>query len=313
VRWRRRSASHLTVDDLVAFTGSHDTAQRIRGHRNVIEHNVPVNIEADSINAAILAPDGAPGSPIFDAFVREVAREITVKVGQKCTAIRRIFVPTNHAAAAAEALVAKLKSTLVGDPRRDDVRMGPVVTRVQQAAAQDGIGQLAAETETLCGGKLPPKLEGIDEAKAAFVSPTLLRAKDAGVASAVHQIEVFGPVATLLSFADTDQAISLVRRGGGSLVASIFSADPDFLSRCARYRIASWPRPRGRSVYCQRPYRPRHCNAAVQSRRTRPRGQRRGIGRPARTSLLPSARRDSGIDRTSSPTADRRRVQSLTV
>jgi 3,4-dehydroadipyl-CoA semialdehyde dehydrogenase len=85
--------SHLTVDDLVAFTGSHDTAQRIRGHRNVIEHNVPVNIEADSINAAILAPDGAPGSPIFDAFVREVAREITVKVGQKCTAIRRIFVP----------------------------------------------------------------------------------------------------------------------------------------------------------------------------------------------------------------------------
>ena len=226
--------SHLTVDDLVAFTGSHDTAQRIRGHRNVIEHNVPVNIEADSINAAILAPDGAPGSPIFDAFVREVAREMTVKAGQKCTAIRRIFVPTNYAAAAAEALVAKLKSTLVGDPRRDDVRMGPVVTRVQQAAAQDGIGQLAAETETLCGGKLPPKLEGIDDAKAAFVSPTLLRANDAGTASAVHQIEVFGPVATLLSFADTDQAISLVRRGGGSLVASIFSADPDFLSRVAR-------------------------------------------------------------------------------
>jgi len=226
--------SHLTGDDLVAFTGSHNTAQRIRGHRTLVEQNVLVNVEADSINAAILAPDGAPGSPIFDAFVREVTREMTVKAGQKCTAIRRVFVPANHAAAASEALVAKLKGTVVGDPRRDEVRMGPLVTRVQQAAAQDGIGHLAAETETLCGGKLPPKLEGVDEAKAAFVSPTLLRAKDAATASVVHQIEVFGPVATLLSFQNLDQAISLVRRGGGSLVASIFSADVDFLSRVAR-------------------------------------------------------------------------------
>jgi 3,4-dehydroadipyl-CoA semialdehyde dehydrogenase len=226
--------SHLTADDLVAFTGSHETGLRIRGHRSVLEHNVPVNIEADSINAAVLAPDGAPGSPVFDAFVREVVREMTVKAGQKCTAIRRVFVPADHAAAAAEALTEKLKGTMVGDPRRSDVRMGPVATRAQQAAVLNGIGELAAETEIVCGGKEPPKLDGVDQARSAFVSPTLLRAKDGGAGRAAHSVEVFGPVATLFSFQDADLAISLVRRGGGSLVASVFSADLDFLSRVAR-------------------------------------------------------------------------------
>ena len=137
----------LTSDDVIAFTGSADTAARVRGHANVVGRSVPVNIEADSINAALLAPDAAPGSAAFDAFVREVVREMTVKAGQKCTAIRRIFVPADKADAVAEALAGKLKGTKVGDPRRDDTRMGPVVTRGQQAAAFDGIRRLAAEAD----------------------------------------------------------------------------------------------------------------------------------------------------------------------
>ena len=223
--------SHLTSDDVIAFTGSHDTALRIRSDRNVVERNVPVNVEADSINSALLAPDASPGSPAFDAFVREVVREMTAKAGQKCTAIRRAFVPSQHAAAAAEALVGKLKGIAVGNPRREDVRLGPVVTRAQQATVCEGIDRLSAEAEILYGGSNPPSLDGIDRAKSAFVLPTLLQARDSDGAEIVHGTEVFGPVATLLSYRDADHAISLVRRGGGSLVASLFGADAEFLAR----------------------------------------------------------------------------------
>jgi 3,4-dehydroadipyl-CoA semialdehyde dehydrogenase len=226
--------SHLTSEDVIAFTGSQDTARRIRGDRNVIERNLSVNIEADSVNAALLAPDEAPGSAAFDAFVREVAREMTTKAGQKCTAIRRAFVPSQCAAAATEALVEKLRSTVVGDPRRNDVQMGPVVTRTQQAAVLGGIDQLSAEADILCGGSKPPNLEGIDPNRSAFVAPTLLRTRDTGRAQVVHEVEVFGPVATLMSYGGADEAMALVRRGGGSLVVSIFGADPAFLARAAR-------------------------------------------------------------------------------
>src|SRR5215471_3332462 len=141
----------LTGDDVIAFTGSADTGARVRGHSNVIANSVPVNIEADSINAALLAPDSAPGSVAFDAFVREVVREMTVKAGQKCTAIRRIFVPAGEADAITDALAEKLKGTKVGDPRHADTRMGPVVTRGQQAAAFDGIRRLGSEAAIVCG------------------------------------------------------------------------------------------------------------------------------------------------------------------
>jgi 3,4-dehydroadipyl-CoA semialdehyde dehydrogenase len=226
--------AHLISDDVIAFTGSHETARHIRGHRNVIERSVPVNIEADSVNAALLAPDAGPGSPAFDAFIREVVREMTVKAGQKCTAIRRVFVPSQHAAAAAEALTEKLKRIVVGNPLRDETRMGPVVTRTQQAAVIDGIQKLASEGQILCGGPNPPDLDGIDRSKSAFLSPTLLKAFDPDAAKLAHEVEVFGPVATLLPFDNADQAFALVRRGGGSLVASVFGADPDFLARAAR-------------------------------------------------------------------------------
>src|SRR6516225_7965535 len=169
----------LTGDDVIAFTGSAGTGARVRGHPNVIANSVPVNIEADSINAALLAPDSAPGSAAFDAFVREVVREMTVKAGQKCTAMRRIFVPAEKAEAVSDALAEKLKGTKVGDPRQADTRMGPLVTRGQQAAAFEGIRRLASEAAIVCGGADAPTLDGIDKNKSAFVAPTLLKLEDA--------------------------------------------------------------------------------------------------------------------------------------
>ena len=192
---------------------------------------MPVNIEADSINAALLAPDAAGGGAAFDAFVREVVREMTIKAGQKCTAIRRIFVPEDKAGDVAEALFAKLKNTKIGDPRNDETRMGPLVTRAQQAAAFEGIRKLASEAEFVIGDAEPPALDGIDASKAAFVAPTLLRVRDTKDADAVHEVEVFGPVATVVPYKDEKDACTQVARGGGSLVASIYGEDKDFLAR----------------------------------------------------------------------------------
>jgi len=154
-----------------------------------------------------------------------------VKAGQKCTAIRRIFVPAAEADAIADALAAKLKGTKLGDPRAADTRMGPVVTRGQQAAAFEGIRRLASEAAIVCGGAEAPSLDGIDASKSAFVAPTLLRANDAASAKAVHEVEVFGPAATIVPYRDEADAAGLIARGGGSLVASVYGEDQDFLVR----------------------------------------------------------------------------------
>jgi 3,4-dehydroadipyl-CoA semialdehyde dehydrogenase len=222
---------HMLSDDVVAFTGSADTAARVRGNSNVVARNVPVNVEADSINAALLAPDAAAGGAAFDAFVREVVREMTVKAGQKCTAIRRIFVPEDKAADVAEALFARLNDIEVGDPRNEETRMGPLVTRAQQQAAFDGIRKLATEAEFVIGDAEAPALDGIDASKAAFVAPTLLRVRDSRDADAVHEVEVFGPAATIVPYKDEKDACTQVARGGGSLVASVYGEDRDFLAR----------------------------------------------------------------------------------
>jgi 3,4-dehydroadipyl-CoA semialdehyde dehydrogenase len=224
---------HVTGDDVIAFTGSSETAIAIREHANVLRSGVLVNVEADSVNAAVLAPDAAPGSPAFDAFVKEVAREMTVKAGQKCTAIRRVFVPADRADAATDALSARLAKVVVGDPRRDDVRMGPVVTRAQQASALDGIRRLAGEANIVAGSADAPNVDGVDPAMSAFVAPTLLRLDDASQARAVHDTEVFAPVATIVPYRNEHDAVTLVGRGGGSLVASVFAEGRDFLARVA--------------------------------------------------------------------------------
>lgn len=217
-------------EDVIAFTGSSETAARIRKNPNILAHGVLVNVEADSVNAALLAPDAAPGQPAFDAFIREVSREMTVKAGQKCTAIRRVLAPARHADAVGEALLARLRKTTLGDPRDEATRMGPVVTRAQQAAAFDGIAKIARDAQVLTGGAQAPKLDGIDPDKSAFVAPTLMRVADAN-ADAVHDTEVFGPAATIIPYTDEAQAFALVARGGGSLVASVYGEDRAFFAR----------------------------------------------------------------------------------
>ena len=224
---------HVTADDVIAFTGSSGTANRIVGQPTVLARGTRVNVEADSVNAALLAPGVAPGTPAFDAFIKEVAKEMTVKAGQKCTAIRRIFVPAQQTNAVTDALAARLAKVTVGDPRNETTRMGPLVTRAQQEAALEGIGRLAREAGFVTGGKDAPQLDGIDGAKSAFLAPTLLKAED-GSGTAVHDTEVFGPCATLIPYGDEGQAFALVARGGGSLVASVYGDDRDFLARAVR-------------------------------------------------------------------------------
>jgi 3,4-dehydroadipyl-CoA semialdehyde dehydrogenase len=223
---------HVTADDVIAFTGSSATAHRIVSHRNVLARGTRVNVEADSVNAALLAPGVAAATPAFDAFVKEVAKEMTQKAGQKCTAIRRVFVPAQQADTATDALAARLAKVTVGDPRDEKTRMGPLVTRAQQDAAFDGIRRLASEADFVTGSLNPPTLDGIDGEKSAFIAPTLLKV-ESGAGSAVHEVEVFGPCATIVPYKDETQAFALVARGGGSLVASVFGEDRDFLARAA--------------------------------------------------------------------------------
>ncbi|HEX5394395.1 MAG TPA: 3,4-dehydroadipyl-CoA semialdehyde dehydrogenase [Rhodocyclaceae bacterium] len=222
---------HVTEGDVVSFTGSADTAITIRTNAAVVRNGVRVNVEADSVNSAILGPDAVPGSPEFDLLVKEVAREMTVKTGQKCTAIRRVFVPAAVARALADAVAARLVKMTVGDPRNADVRVGPLVNKSQQKAALDGLAKLGSESEIVFGGQDGFTPVGADGATGCFLKPTLFFCDKGLQAQHVHDVEVFGPVATVIPYADVDQAIAMVRRGRGSLVASVFSSDRDFLGK----------------------------------------------------------------------------------
>jgi 3,4-dehydroadipyl-CoA semialdehyde dehydrogenase len=220
---------HVREGDTVSFTGSADTAMRIRSHSNVGRRSVRVNIEADSINSAILGPDVAPATDVFDLLVKEVVREMTLKAGQKCTAIRRVLVPRQHVGPVGEAICARLGSLKVGNPRNPEVQMGPVVNKVQQASCLEGLRQLKEECSVLFGGD--PRFQPIDAdpGKSAFVQPTLLACKNGRDAKFVHDVEVFGPAATLVAYDGPEDLIAMARRGLGSLVASVFSNDPGFI------------------------------------------------------------------------------------
>ncbi|MGO4814962.1 3,4-dehydroadipyl-CoA semialdehyde dehydrogenase [Cupriavidus sp. 2MCAB6] len=218
--------------DVVSFTGSAETAALIRSHAAVTQRSVRVNIEADSVNSALLLPGEAAGSEALDLLAKEAAREMTVKSGQKCTAIRRIFVPEALYGAAAEAIGARLRKTTVGNPRNESVRMGALVSRTQLASVREGLGYLQAQTEVLHDGATHALVDA-DPAVACCIGPTLLGARDADAAGRVHDTEVFGPVATLLPYRDGAHALALVRRGQGSLVASLYGSDPAALAAIA--------------------------------------------------------------------------------
>jgi len=223
----REISDHLTGADAISFTGSADTANALRTHRNVAASSVRMNVEADSLNTSLLGPDTGPGSPEFSLFVREVAKEMTQKAGQKCTAIRRALVPAALIDEAAEALSAILSNTVTGNPRNEDVTMGPLVDKAQQSEVLQALDQLKAETNIVTGNSAFTPMDA-DADKACFVAPTLLQCKDPKGAEAVHSVEAFGPVCTLIPYVSTEDAFTLAAQSGGSLAASVFTGDEDF-------------------------------------------------------------------------------------
>lgn len=224
--------------DVVSFTGSAETAALIRSHPAVVQRSVRVNIEADSLNSALLLEGEAPGSEAFELLVKEVAREMTQKSGQKCTAIRRVLVPEALYGAAAEAIAARLAKTTVGNPRNESVRMGALVSRAQLASVREGLAALRTQTGLLHDGATHALVDA-DPALACCIGPTLLGTRTPDAAPLVHDLEVFGPVATLLPYRDEAHALDLVRRGQGSLVASVYGSQAPALARAAS-RLAAW-------------------------------------------------------------------------
>ncbi|HZY17741.1 MAG TPA: phenylacetic acid degradation bifunctional protein PaaZ [Ramlibacter sp.] len=217
--------------DVVTFTGSADTAARLRVHPNLVRHAVPFNAEADSLNCAVLAPDVSPDDEEFDLFAKEVAREMTVKAGQKCTAIRRAIVPRRHVQAMAERIRARLAKVVVGDPALEEVRMGALASLEQRSDVAARVAALLRGAELLHGERdgFAPRGEGV--AEGAFFAPTLLLARDPLGDDAVHDIEAFGPVSTLMAYDDLDEAIALAARGKGSLVGTLVTRDARIAAR----------------------------------------------------------------------------------
>jgi 3,4-dehydroadipyl-CoA semialdehyde dehydrogenase len=214
---------HLEAQDVLAFTGSAATGAKMRAHPRVLEKGVRVNVEADSLNAAVLGPDVAPGTPTWDLFVKEVVHEMTHKAGQKCTATRRVFVPRERLDAARAALAERLAQVKVGDPLAEDVGMGPVVSEGQRRDVEEGVATLQSGAAVAWIGDAP--------AEHGFVAPRLLVANDPRAAADVHRREVFGPVATLMPYDGTaEDAGELVGLGEGSLVSSVYSDDAGFIA-----------------------------------------------------------------------------------
>lgn len=211
---------HVTGQDVVTFTGSAATGQLLRQNRAIVQNSTRFSMEADSLNAAVLGPDVTPEDPEFDLFVKEVAREVTVKAGQKCTAIRRVIVPRKSVEAVSEALQKRFDRMVIGDPRDDTVTMGPLASRDQVAEVEDRIADLKAEAELLSRGPAGVSGDG------AFAGPVLLHCADPLKAEAIHSVEAFGPVATLMPYDTVDEAVELTHKGKGSLVASVFTNDP---------------------------------------------------------------------------------------
>ncbi len=182
--------------------------------------------EQDSLNASILGPDAAPGTPEFDLFIREAHREMTAKAGQKCTAIRRIIAPEEHRRVVLDALSERLSKTVVGDPRSEETRMGALASLAQRGDVREKTALIAREATLVFGDPDRVEVAGADPEKGAFVSPLLFSCEDPDTASAVHSVEAFGPVSTVMGYRDIAHAAALANRGGGSLVASVFTHDP---------------------------------------------------------------------------------------
>ncbi|WP_157015983.1 phenylacetic acid degradation bifunctional protein PaaZ [Mesorhizobium xinjiangense] len=229
----------LGAQDVVSFTGSAATAGMLRANANLLANATRFVAEQDSLNATILGPDAAPGTAEFDAFVREVHREMTAKAGQKCTAIRRILVPNAHRAAVIEAISDKLAKTVVGDPRAETTRMGALASLAQRDDVLEKAEIIASEAQRVFGGQEDFSPHGVDPEMGAFVPPMLFACDDPDSADKVHSVEAFGPVSTVMGWRDLDHAVALANRGAGSLVASVFTHDPE-VARAVVLASGAW-------------------------------------------------------------------------
>jgi oxepin-CoA hydrolase/3-oxo-5,6-dehydrosuberyl-CoA semialdehyde dehydrogenase len=222
---------HLTCQDVVSFTGSAQTAMKLQSHPVIARESVRFVAERDSLNASVLGPDAGPETPEFDLFIKEVVREMTVKAGQKCTAIRRAFVPLELLDAAESALKARLAKVVVGDPQVEGVTMGALASAAQLEDVRAKARTLATQATLVFGDIDTVALTGVEGGEGAFISPLLFRASDPWHADLVHDVEAFGPVSTLLPYVDLDDAIALANRGKGSLALSFFTHDPEIARR----------------------------------------------------------------------------------
>ncbi|WP_026753912.1 phenylacetic acid degradation bifunctional protein PaaZ [Sediminibacter sp. Hel_I_10] len=207
--------------DVVTFTGSAKTGRLLKAHPRLIQESVPFTMEADSLNASILGEDAVPGTPEFDLFIKEVRNEMTVKAGQKCTAIRRIIVPENLVEDVQISLGKALDKITIGDPRLKEVRMGALVSHQQVQAVRDSVKDLAKEAQIVYGNLDKIDTVGADTSKGAFMSPVVLRSDHPFQNNVIHEREAFGPVSTIMPYKDLDEAIQLAQMGKGSLVSSI--------------------------------------------------------------------------------------------
>ena len=228
---------HVTGQDLVSFTGSASTADKLRAHPAVVRNSVRFNAEADSLNCSILGPDAGPGTPEFDLYVKQLVNEMTVKAGQKCTAIRRAFVPAQHLDAVVAAARERLAKTTVGNPT-GQVRMGALASLEQREEVRRSLKSLMSVADVVFGDPDQVEVIDADAERGAFISPVLLRCDDVDRAEP-HEVEAFGPVSTLMPYTTTAQVIELAARGKGSLAGSVVTGDADF-AREVVLGVAPW-------------------------------------------------------------------------
>ncbi|HEX2465237.1 MAG TPA: 3,4-dehydroadipyl-CoA semialdehyde dehydrogenase [Thermoanaerobaculia bacterium] len=222
---------HLDGQDVLAFTGSSGTGAKLKGDPRLVARNVRINLEADSLNAAVLGADAGPTSSTFKMMIADVARDMTQKTGQKCTAIRRVMVPEDRLADVRDALSERLETVIVGNPASEQVTMGPLATREQLGDVRAGAGRLAAESKSVFGGDGAVEPVGAPAGKGFFFGPVVFEYPSGSSSSLVHDLEVFGPVATLVPYdGSAAAAAASVRRGQGGLVSSVYSDDRDLLT-----------------------------------------------------------------------------------
>ena len=218
---------HVCSEDVVTFTGSATTGKKLKGLPRIVEESVPFNLEADSLNASILGEHATPGTVEFDLFIKETVKEITIKAGQKCTAIRRILVPENLIGEVQKGIGDRLATTKIGDPSQEGVRMGALATRMQVERVRESVELLAGSQEIVYGDLDEFEVVGADKNKGAFFSPILFLNDAPHKKTDVHEIEAFGPVATIMPYKSIEDAIELSRMGKGSLVSSIVTPNDE--------------------------------------------------------------------------------------